>query len=155
MENTPERKSIRLKGHDYAQAGVYFTTICTKDKAFFFWDAGTAKHIGRPCLFDVGMAVDTAINNIPKIYDGVLVDKYNIMPNHVHLILQITSSGRTVAVPTIINQMKGYVTRIIGKSVWQGRFNDRIIRDEKEYLLIWKYIDENPLKWEDDRYYVP
>ena len=38
-------------------------------------------------------------------------------------------------------------------TVWQRSFHDHIIRDEKDYLKIWQYIDENPSKWEQDCFY--
>ncbi len=58
----------------------------------------------------------------------------------------------------IINQFKSSVTRWAnnnhhGYFVWQGRFYEKIIRSEKEFLNIRKYIHENPLKWNDDEYY--
>ena len=43
----------------------------------------------------------------------------------------------------------------MGRKIWQFRYHDRIIRNEKEYLRIWQYIDENPAKWAEDEYYVP
>ena len=37
--------------------------------------------------------------------------------------------------------------------VWQRSFHDHIIRDEQDYILIWEYIDNNPVKWEEDCFY--
>lgn len=39
-------------------------------------------------------------------------------------------------------------------NVWQRGFNDRIVRDEQHFLNIWNYIYTNPLRWQDDCYYV-
>lgn len=64
--------------------------------------------------------------------------------------------GRIVSAPTvstIIGQMKRWVSKQIGFSIWQKSFHDHIIRNRAEYRQIWKYIDENPLKWELDCYY--
>jgi hypothetical protein len=75
----------------------------------------------------------------------------------VHENTEQSNLGRAMRAPTIsniVNQMKGYVTKQIGYSVWQKLFYDRIIRDEAEYLKIWQYIDENPVKWQDDCYYI-
>ena len=55
-----------------------------------------------------------------------------------------------MAAPTIgqaINQMKGYVSKQIGQSIWQKSFYDHIIRNNKDYEFHIKYIHENPLKW--------
>lgn len=81
------------------------------------------------------------------------------MPNHIHLLLQIHSDndGRPVVVPTVdrvIQQMKGYITKQIGKSIWQPRFYDYIVRGEQDYKEIWQYIENNPTKWEEDEFYT-
>ena len=80
------------------------------------------------------------------------------MPNHVHLLLQISSevNGRTLFAPTVdrvIKQTKGVITKQIGFSIWQKSFHDHVIRDEQDYLKIWNYIDTNPAKWQEDKYY--
>ncbi len=91
----------------------------------------------------------------------VYVDKYVIMPNHIHMILRIDVlsdfDGRPMAVPTIsqaINQFKGWVSKRSGFYVWQGRFHDRILRNEREYTGAWQYIENNPINWQNDKYYV-
>ena len=58
---------------------------------------------------------------------------------------------RAPTIATVINQMKGYVSKQIGYSIWQKLFNDHIIRDE--YQRIWQYIDDNPAKWDEDCYH--
>ena len=99
------------------------------------------------------------MKKIGEKYETVMLDKYVIMPNHIHMILilkSMESNGRAMRAPTIsaiINQFKGYVTKQIGFSIWQKLFYDHIIRDEAEYKRIWQYIDENPAKWADDCYY--
>ena len=155
----PTRKGIRIKGYDYSSAGYYFVTICVKDKHDILWEeAGTVgARITRP-LSDAGKTVKTAIETIPKIYAAADVVKYVIMPNHIHMIivLQNDESGRVMRTPTIstvINQMKGYVTKQLGYSLWQKLFYDEIIKSEKAYQRIWQYIDENPARWAEDDYY--
>jgi len=64
--------------------------------------------------------------------------------------------GRAMRAPTIstvINQMKGYVSKQIGYSIWQKLFHDHIIRNEADYIKIWRYIDENPINWQNDCFY--
>ena len=148
------RKEIRLKGYDYSRVGAYFITVCTKDRKNLFWeDVGTT--IGRPPdikLSSYGKIVDDAINNIPEIYPSVTVDHYVIMPDHIHLLLIIHTDedGRPMVVPTInrvMNQMKGYVSKQIGCSIWHGRFYDHIIRNRDDYNGYVKYIRENPKRW--------
>ncbi len=57
-------------------------------------------------------------------------------------------------VSRIIQQMKGYATKQIGQNLFQKSFHDHIIRDEAHYLLIWQYIDTNPARWKQDRFYT-
>ena len=88
----------------------------------------------------------------------ISVDKYVVMPNHIHMIVSINADagGRPMGAPTIstvINQMKGYVTKKIGFPVWQKLYHDHVIRGQQDYDEIWQYIDENPAKWDSDCYY--
>ena len=109
-------------------------------------------------LSEYGNIVETAIKNIPLKYTSVSVDRYVIMPNHIHLLLQIHIDENVRAMPaptvsTVIQQMKGYVTKQIGFPVWQKLFYDHIIRNGNDYREIWEYIENNPLKWVEDRFY--
>ena len=121
------------------------------------WNDNAGAHIARAPLSSIGEIVENAINNIPNTYKAITIDKYVIMPNHIHLILIVAEeNGRAMRVPTIstiINQMKGYVSKQLGYSIWQKRFHDHIIRGESEYQDIWQYIDDNPVKWDEDCYY--
>ena len=141
--------------------GAYFITICTKDRRNLLWE-NVGASIARPqdvVLSAYGRIIEAAIHSIPKCYSVVTVDHYVIMPNHVHLLLRISSGndGRPMDAPTIstvVQQMKGYVTKRIGKSIWQKLFHDHIIRSEKDYQKIWNYIEGNPMKWAEDCFYV-
>ena len=61
---------------------------------------------------------------------------------------------RAPTISNVINQMKGYVTKQIGYSIWQKLFHDHIIRDDAEYQRICQYIEENPARWNEDEYYT-
>ena len=153
----PKRKNMRLKDYDYSQNGAYFITICTKDKKSLLWkNSLVGARIARPLLTNNGKIAETSINEIPIHYPMIEIDKYVIMPNHLHMILLINNNGRAMRAPTIsnvINQMKGYVTKQIGYSIWQKLFHDHIIRGENDYLRIWQYIEDNPARWAEDKYY--
>ena len=156
----PSRKNIRLENYDYSTAGYYFITICTKDKAETLSNIVVGANCVRPKLSEVGKVIEYEMQKLTNIYERVCVDKYVIMPNHVHLIIIISddiNSGRTQFAPTlprIIKQFKGSITKQLGRKIWQSSFYDRIIRNEKEYLQICKYIENNPIKWTEDEYYV-
>ena len=80
------------------------------------------------------------------------IDKYVIMPNHIHLIIIIDRESN-LSISNIIKKYKEWITKEIGKSIWQKSYYDHIIRNEKDYLRIWKYIEENIIKWSLDKYY--
>ena len=158
----PARKPNRLSQYDYSTPGAYFITICTKDKRCILGSVVGAS-IARPetvTLSAMGRIVEKAILQIPAHYPAVTVDQYVVMPNHVHLLLQIHTdeSGRPMVAPTvsrIMQQMKGAVTKQIGQSIWQKLYHDHVIRGENDYLKIWQYIQSNPAKWQDDCFFVP
>lgn len=159
----PQRKKNRLDGYDYSSCGLYFVTLCVKDRHEMLWDVGA--RIARPqesgdVLSKYGQAIDLAIRRISACYPSVEIDNYVIMPNHVHMLIRIRAhgDGRAMRAPTIsnvVNQMKGAVTKQIGFSLWQKLFHDHIVRDEREYQKIWQYIDTNPINWKQDCFYAP
>ena len=62
----------------------------------------------------------------------------------------IPPENENLNVGTVINQFKGYVSKKSGFHVWQGRFYDRVLRNEQEYRGAWQYIENNPANWEND-----
>ena len=157
----PKRKKNRMENYDYSSCGAYFVTICTSKKQKYFW-----KNVGAIIdrrqdieLSPVGEMVRGAINNISLIYPALLVERYVIMPNHIHLILRICSDeyGRPMVAPTmsrVVKQLKGSVSKQIGKSIWQKSFHDHIIRNPKDYEEHINYILLNPARWYYDELYV-
>ena len=114
--------------------------------------------IARPQiqLSNCGKIVEQSIKSVCKKYDEVYVDRFVIMPNHLHLII-VLNNGRAMHAPTvsnIIGQMKSYVTKQFGVPIWQRSFYDHIIRDKDDYLRISEYIEKNPANWANDRYFV-
>lgn len=153
----PKRKANRLANYDYSQNGAYFITICVKDKEPILSRISKTDLINpaKIKLSKIGIIIKDAIIKIPEHYNGVFVDNHIIMPNHIQLIIRIQNdSGRIISVPTIIGSMKRYVSKKVGTSIWQKSFYDHIIRDEADYLTKWKYIDDNPEKWEKDELYT-
>jgi Transposase and inactivated derivatives len=163
MPESPRRKNIRLNDYDYSSNGAYFLTICVKDRHELLGEINVGTNCVRPRLSEHGVVVEKEIAMLNSTYKDVKVDKYIIMPNHIHMIIFIMAengrtqgSGRTQFVPTvsrIIKQFKGSVTKQIGFSMWQPRFYDHIIRDKDDYSRICQYIEENPAKWTDDQLY--
>lgn len=163
-----KRKKIRLKDYDYSQNGLYFLTVCTHNKTNLF-----GKNInGKILLSNAGEMVQEKIIEIRDYYPDILIDKFIVMPNHIHLIVVIENSRTpqgaftTISIPEYMDRFKTLTTKLyiecvkqniykpFAGHVWQKFYYDHIIRDENDYLKIWEYIDSNPLKWTEDCYYL-
>ena len=153
----PKRKQNRLSEYDYSTPNAYFITVCTQNRRNLFWQ-NVGAITDRPekvPLTPHGRIVRQSIEDIPRYYSGVSVDHFVIMPNHIHLLLQIhtDADGRSLIAPTIstvVRLMKGAVSKQAGFSVWQKGFYDHVVRSQRDYLDIWNYIEGNPSKWEED-----
>lgn len=156
MNNLPTRKPNRLASYDYASPGFYFLTICTKEKACILGRVipGDEIHAARMEYSPYGEIVRMAICEIPLHYAGVSVDHYVIMPNHIHMILELQSDVQPLPnISRIVQQLKRQVSMRIGESILQTHFHDHVIRGDADYREIWEYIENNPQKWALDRYY--
>ena len=102
----PKRKQIRIKDYDYSTPGAYFITVCTDNREKIFWSdrRGELCSPANVPLSDIGMIVDNEIKKLNSVYDAVRVDKYCIMPDHIHFILSIDTdeNGRTQFAPTVL-----------------------------------------------------
>lgn len=154
MSDLPKRKHIRIEDFDYSSPGAYFITICTANREKIFWcnRRGDLWSPANVPLSDIGITVDNEIQKLNTVYTVVRVDKYCIMPDHIHMILSIDSDadGRPQVAPTIsrvMKQFKGSVTKQVGRPVWQKSFYDHGIRNQQDYNEIWEYIENNPLKY--------
>lgn len=157
MNELSKRKPIRIENYDYSTPGAYVITVCVNDRKPILWNVGAATC--RPNLSKIGAVVETAILQIPEHYPAVSLDKYCVMPDHIHMILSINTDedGRQVAAPTvstIVGHMKRWVSMQIGYSIWQKSFIDRVIRNDQGYRAVWEYIENNPIKL-DTAYDLP
>ena len=94
MTETPQRKNNRLAGFDYYSNAVYFVTVCARDRQNLFGDiVGGDAYIAPPyvSLNKTGKIADKYIKRIELSYDNAFVDKYAVMPNHIHMILALRS----------------------------------------------------------------
>ncbi len=164
MTITKNRKPTRLKNHNYSQNGYYFVTICTHSKECIFDSIlGQGHAPAGNKLWTFGEIANAEIIDLERRYKEIKIDKYVIMPNHIHAIIIIENNTAGASpCPTlsdIICTFKSLTTQkchIIKpkQKIWQTSFHDHIIRDEKDYLKIWNYIDTNPFKWQDDCFYT-
>jgi len=157
MRELRTRKRNRLKGYDYSRNGAYFVTFCIKDRLCLLGSIVGATAPGRlqMQLTQLGEIVAETIQVANR--NDVTIDRYVVMPNHIHLIVILRSQtgdrGRS-PLQHIVRNIKSYVTKNIGFSPWQKSFHDHIIRNEDDYHRIAEYIENNPARWEDDCFYV-
>ncbi len=158
MENAPSfpaRKPTRLQNYDYSQNGCYFVTVCAKDRRPILStivgdDAFIAPQVK---LTEIGKIAEKHIQKINLVSADVTVEKYIIMPDHMHLLLFIDGFGNGTMkassptnLSTVIRSLKTFVTRDVGKSIWQCSFYDEIIKNETHFQRAWEYTQYNALK---------
>jgi REP element-mobilizing transposase RayT len=152
------RRSIRLKGYNYAQSGAYFVTICTWQRQCLFGEIINKKmHLNT-----YGEIIQCYWDSLLKHHDDLELDEFIIMPNHVHgIIILIDNPGckKRHGLPEIIRGFKTFsarrinkIRRLSGVPVWQRGYYEHIIRNEKSLMAIREYIINNPLSWEKDEY---
>jgi len=171
------RRSIRLKGYDYSQAGAYFVTVCTHDRACVFGDVVD----GEMRLNEYGAIVKDEWLRTDTLRGNVVIDEYIIMPNHIHGIVIIMGDGRGTlqrastgpirathrvaptarglisnSIGAIIGQFKSIVTKDVRKMgfryfKWQRNYYEHVIRNEDKLNRTREYVLNNPLQWQFDR----
>ena len=159
----PKRKPTRLRDYDYSKDGYYFITICTKDRKNIFSEI-VGEGFPLPQLTVEGKIAEKYILSVNKKYSNISTEKFVIMPNHIHIIFSVNNDWRGNPSPTIVNAvgwLKYSITKQInqvcgniGNKIFQRSFHDHIIRGEKDYLEICEYIENNPLKWKEDKFYT-
>jgi len=166
------RQSIRLKDFDYSSDGSYYITICTQDRINLFGEVFVGADLvsARVKLNHAGKMIERIYEDTIFSFDDVITDKYIIMPNHFHCILSLqradTRSAPTkTKMDTVIQEFKSkstveYINGVksgiyppFNKRIWQRNYYEHIIRDKNDYEQKWQYIDENPVKWNEDDYY--
>ena len=166
----PKRKRLRLKNFDYSTTGAYFITICTHArKCTLSHVVGAIHESPENLLTEYGKITENIIIHVSERFN-IMVERYVIMPNHIHMILVITDNEELRAIResplrgrSIISKVIGYIKMNSSKGihnisphaiVWQRGFHDHVIRDRKDHEKIAKYICENPIKWQYDCFYT-
>ena len=130
-----ERKPNRIGGYDYSQNGAYFVTICTQDrKPILSSIVGDDAHIvPKP----YGQVAEKYIRNVPEIV------KYVIMPDHIHILIQLDDGAMWASPPTrnnkissIARSIKTLTTKEIGIPIFQRSYYDHVIRNQQDYKVL-------------------
>lgn len=179
--NIHHRRSIRLQGYDYSQAGAYFITICTQNRTCLFGNVMDGKMV----LNDAGLVAENCWLEIPDHFPNTTMDEFVIMPNHIHgiiIINEIDPPNAVVGVQYLEPQrnepQRNRYQKIIPKSigsivrgfkigvtkwfrqntdvyhVWQRNYYEHIVRNDDALNAIRQYIINNPLKWRDDENFM-
>ena len=169
-DNFVKRKNTRLENYDYSASGTYFITVCADNRRRIFSDivVGAIHESPEIRLKPYGKIAENVIKSLAKRFD-IKIDKYVIMPDHIHLLITVNNQDclRAVREPPLQNRsliskaigfMKMNVSKEIHKinpqeKVWQRSFFDHIIRNEQDYKQVWEYIENNPLKQIRRTYY--
>ena len=88
-----------------------------------------------------------------KAFDNIEIDEYVIMPNHIHMIIEIKEVKENVSINKIIKKYKSSISWKLGYYIWQKSYYDHIIRNEKELYAIKQYIRDNIMNWRKDEYF--
>ncbi len=157
----PQRKPNRIPEYDYSQNGAYFVTICTHDRKNIL----SKISVGTPLpgcpqetvqLLWHGQIADKYIKQMNTFYKNLTVDKYMIMPDHIHLLITIDEPNghpgrgvptRTSVIAQFVGTFKRFCNKEYGENIWQNRYYDHVIRNQQDYNEIWEYIENNPRKW--------
>jgi putative transposase len=169
------RRSIRLRGYDYRQAGAYFVTICTQSRECTFGQVVE----GRMILNAPGQMVELVWRELHQYYPGIETDAFVVMPNHVHGIITLVGAGpracpdkswqpqgvaptAIMSLPDVVHRLKSLTTAKYRRGViqdswpafpgrlWQRNYYEHVIRHERELDAVRRYIEENPLRWDQD-----
>ena len=176
------RRSIRLRGYDYSRQGAYFVTICARNRECIFANpvgaslAGALSSSGARIVGArhtwIGKIINNNWRNIFHEYGNVDIDKFIIMPNHLHGILifstgdkrapardaptgfaaslgQIIGSFKSKCVNDCLRYIRDNKLNEIAK-IWQRNYYEHIIRNDDEFNRIREYILNNPEQWDFD-----
>lgn len=164
--------SNRLSEWDYGTPGYYFVTVCTQNRVPWFGKVIEDQMVLSPA----GRIAALNLERISQIYTNVSIDIRVAIPNHIHAIIEIgekpggkvetphcvvstdTRKWRSGTLGVILGRYKYACTKAIRglgyeDFAWQARFYDHIIRNEKELDNIRAYIQGNPSKWMEDKYF--
>lgn len=174
-----QRKANRMRGYDYSRDALYFVTSCVKHMRSCFGKISE----GEMHLNAYGKIARRQWDWLAKQYSYVILHASIIMPNHMHGIIEINRdfmlekdriagsevrAGRDQPVPEnrvkikSLSELMGAYKTTVSKQIhlsgfaefaWHRSFYDHIIRNERAYHNISAYIRNNPLKWEEDKFY--
>ena len=162
MNALPERKTGRLPHYNYSAVGTYFITVCTQTRRHTLGCVVGGGVLDAPYvrLSKYGTIAEQTLLEMVSFYEGISVDEYVVMPNHVHFILTIhenvgssgTPTPTNARIPAFLSTWKRLTNRKACFPLWQRSYYDHILRSEADYLRARQYISHNPACWAEDEY---
>lgn len=109
-------------------------------------------------LTEHGKIIQRNLVGLKDRYENVVIDKYVIMPTHIHVIIRLTETAAGASprptIPEIVGTFKSLTTRecnhrfkTSGSKLFQTSFYETVLRNESMYQACWQYIEGNPAKW--------
>ena len=147
----PRRQRLPLPDYDYAQAGAYSVTICTRGQTCLLGGGND----GEIQPNNAGETVTRCWEEVPQHFPYVELDGFVVMPNHVHGVLlfgerelagEPARAGHARPLHVVVGAFRSAVSRRQG-AVWQRSYWERIVRTAEELDHIRAYIEDNPLRW--------
>ena len=155
------RKTVRLRDYDYNTPGFYFITLCTHNKEKLLCEITDESNWNTVQIHytPYGQIAIKQLQDMREFYNDIYLEKYVVMPNHIHLLLQVKNMGNTPnsmqnsRLSQFVGTFKRFCNRQYGRNIWQSRSYDHVIRGDEDYRTIWEYIDNNARKWKDDQFW--
>ena len=159
----PYRRSLRWRGYDYSQVGVYFVTICTEKRLCLFGEIQEREMIPNAA----GEMLARQWLALPTRFPNVILDQWTVMPNHFHGIVVINQKLEpqlnNTMLGNIIGAWKSLTTRAYSTGIteenwspflrrlWQRNYYEHVVRSERACSAIREYIALNPARWPNDK----
>jgi putative transposase len=130
----PTRKALRLPFYDYSAAGLYFVTVCTRERRRILGQV----RVDQVFLSEAGSIVERQLGQLPERLSGIALDSFVVMPNHVHVLVQLDERARQASpLRHAVGGFKSGSAREInvaygtpGAPVWQRGYYGHVIRNE-------------------------
>ena len=124
-----------------------------------YWDFPIYYVVAGAIILFSNAIIHKWVRETERKFPNIAIDKYVIMPDHLHLIVTIKERHAGRSLPDVMRFFKtmttndyirgvkdGTLTPFDGK-LWQKSYYDHVIRNQQDYNEIWEYIENNPAKW--------